>query len=144
MSNLKRTSFDLVPILDQYKDDENVLDNIIKEKDEYNNLNLATKAKYGETLIVKTNQLVAFAENSIETCGNLAVALEKSNKKLDDKIEENFFLKKKLDQNDILYEEELNKIINNKNKTLILKTPQAIHQKGVQALMMNAKKNRKL
>lgn len=35
MSNLKKeTSYDLVPNLDQYKDDESVLDNIIKEKDQ--------------------------------------------------------------------------------------------------------------
>lgn len=134
----------LSKFLKPYEDDEKVLKSIIKERNLYQNSNLSTQAKYGETLIIKHYQLTKLADDLLQTVGTMDIEIEQKDKKIGNLQNENDFLKEKLDENSIVYENELCDLINNNNDALVLYSDKNIRQRGLNRLLQTAKKNRKL
>lgn len=136
--------FSLVKCLDIYDNDPDVLQDIIKDKEDYKKTNLATQAKFGETLIVYNNKLKALTNDVIEALGESEIEIQNKNIKINNLKLENEFLKDKLEDNNIVYEDGLKNLINNNTDSLIIKKHKDIKRKGLNKLLELARKNRNL
>lgn len=134
----------LTKYLDSYDNNPEVLQEIIQEKEAYQNQNLATQAKYGEILIINNKKLKAFGNDVILALGESEIEIEEEKQKNKHLTAENHYLKKTLDKNHVIYEDGLKELVNNNDRSLIIKTNQEKKQRGFDKLMRIAKQNRKL
>lgn len=134
----------ILPMLEHYKNDEDVQETINKELELLNKQNLATRAEFSNTLVVSNTELKAFGNDLLYAVGKLDIELEEKTNENENLKTENTFLKNTLNENNIVYEDGLKNLINNNNNSLILKTEDSIKQRGLKRLLSAAKKNRKL
>lgn len=131
MSNTEE--FSCQPYLEEFKNDPRVLLAIKNEKDDFAELNDATKIAYAKKIIIDKQLFGALSKAAIDTIheqdGEIA-ELKYENNNL---IQENKFYKETLDDNKIVYEEQLkDRLKNNEIKILELRSRQSIVTRLIQ------------
>lgn len=98
---------DFSGLLDKYENHEGVLKNIMYERDIYNKLNDGTKIAMGHEFIIEKNKALGFAGTIYNTLCDAESEIIEKDERIKFLENDNTVLRKKLDENSICYEKEI-------------------------------------